>query len=82
MDVLDADDLLAAVTQASKDLYLGCVSPHQTSRRRPESSNALLRCEGDIELSKDRHSGCVRAGHLDREGRFNRLTAALAVIRK
>ena len=27
MDVLDADKLLAAVTQASKDLNLHCISP-------------------------------------------------------
>ena len=62
MDVLDADDLLAAVTQASKDLYLGCVSPHQTSRRRPESSNALLRCEGDTSLARTAIAAvCVQA---------------------
>jgi hypothetical protein len=29
MDVLDADNLLSAVTQASKNLNLGCISPHQ-----------------------------------------------------
>jgi hypothetical protein len=34
--VLDADELLAAVTQASKDLNLHCISPHQARRRRSE----------------------------------------------
>ena len=28
MDVLDADNFLFAVTQASKDLNLGCIRPH------------------------------------------------------
>ena len=42
MDVLDTDKLLAATTQASKDLNLGCISPHQTSRRRSEGDNSLL----------------------------------------
>ena len=48
MDVLDADVLLAAVSQASKDLNLGCISFHQASRRRPERRNSLLGCEGNI----------------------------------
>jgi hypothetical protein len=30
MDVLNADKLLPAVTQASKNLNLSCISPHQT----------------------------------------------------
>jgi undecaprenyl pyrophosphate phosphatase UppP len=42
IDVLDADKLLPAVTQASTNLNLGCVSPHQTSRRRSERRNSLL----------------------------------------
>jgi hypothetical protein len=36
MDVLDADKLLPAVTQASKNLNLGCISPHQPGRSRFE----------------------------------------------
>jgi hypothetical protein len=46
MDVLDADKLLPAVAQAAKDLNLGCVSPHQTSRRRsrtPQLAALFLR---------------------------------------
>jgi hypothetical protein len=34
--MLDADKLLPAGAQAPKDLNLGCESPHQASRRRPE----------------------------------------------
>ena len=48
MDVLDADNLLTAVTQPSKDLNLGCLSPHQTSRCRSEGRNSPLCCEGDV----------------------------------
>jgi hypothetical protein len=48
MDVLDADKLLAAGSQATKNLNLGRISPHQTSRRRSEGRNSLLRCEGDV----------------------------------
>ena len=48
MDVLDADNLLPAVTQASKDLNLGCISSHQTSHRRSEGRYTLLRGEGYI----------------------------------
>jgi hypothetical protein len=32
MNMLDADKLLTAVTQTSKNLNLGRISPHQTSR--------------------------------------------------
>jgi hypothetical protein len=42
MHVLDADELLAAITQASKDLNLSCKSPYQARSRRPESRNSLL----------------------------------------
>src|ERR1700687_4559849 len=31
MHMLDADKLLPSITQASKNLNLGCISPHQTS---------------------------------------------------
>ena len=33
IDMLDADVLLAAVSQTSKDLNLRCKSPHQSGRR-------------------------------------------------
>jgi hypothetical protein len=46
--MLDADKLLPAVTQSSKYLDLAGISPHQTSRRRSEGRNSLLRCEGHI----------------------------------
>jgi hypothetical protein len=36
MNMLDAHKLLPAITKASKNLNLRCISPHQTSRRRPE----------------------------------------------
>jgi hypothetical protein len=36
MDMLDANELVAAVTQSSKDLNLRCVGPHQSSGCRPE----------------------------------------------
>ena len=42
MDVLDANKLVPAITQASKDLNLGCIGPHQASRRRSEGDNSLL----------------------------------------
>jgi hypothetical protein len=47
MHMLDAHKLLSAMTQASKDLYLGA-SPHQTSRRRTKGRNSLRRRERDI----------------------------------
>jgi hypothetical protein len=40
MDVLDAHKLLPAATQASKDFNLGCISSHQTRRRRSERRNS------------------------------------------
>jgi hypothetical protein len=67
MDVLDADKLLPTVTQASKDLNLGGISFHQTSRCRSERRNAALTCKGDVQLGENRHGGCVRTGHLDGE---------------
>jgi hypothetical protein len=70
MDVLDADKLVSAVTQASKNLNLHCISPHQASRRRPERRNSVLIRKGDIQLGEDRHSGCMRTGHLDGERAF------------
>ena len=48
MNVLDAHKLLPSVAQASKNLNLGRISPHQTSRSRSERRNSLLCCEGDI----------------------------------
>jgi hypothetical protein len=71
MHVLDADKLLPAITQASKNLNLHCVSPHQTSRRRSECRNSALCCEGHIQLGENRHRGCVRAGHLNGERCLN-----------
>ena len=69
---LDADSLLTAVTQTSKNLNLRCISPHQTGSRRSERRNPLLRKgEGNIQLHKDRQGGCVRAGHLNRERTLN-----------
>jgi hypothetical protein len=32
MDVLDVDKLLPAIAQASKNLNLGCISPHEPQR--------------------------------------------------
>ena len=62
MDVLDADNLLSAVTQASKNLNLGCISPHQTSHSRPEGRNSLLRCEGASSLARTAMAAvCVQA---------------------
>ena len=71
MDVLDADKLLTAITQASKHLNLGYISPHQASRRRSEGGNSPLRREGHVQLAENRHGGRVRAGHLDGERSFN-----------
>ena len=71
MDVLDADNLLSAVTQASKNLNLGCISPHQTSHSRPEGRNSLLRCEGRVQLGENCHGGRVRTGHLNGKRSFN-----------
>jgi hypothetical protein len=71
MDMLDADKLLTAVTQASKDLYLGCESPHQTRRRRSERRNSPLCSKAAVQLSEDGHGGCVRACHLDGEHCLN-----------
>jgi hypothetical protein len=42
--MLDADKLLSAITQASKNLNLGRISPHQTSRSRSE---------GDCDIRED-----------------------------
>ena len=42
MDVLDADKLLPAIPKASKNLNLGRISSHQTSRRRSEGDNSPL----------------------------------------
>jgi hypothetical protein len=80
MDVLDADKLLPAATQASKNLDLDRISPHQTSRRRSEGSNMPLCCEADVQLGENRHRGCVRTGHLDGERSFISSFGAAASI--
>ena len=46
MNMLDADNLMSAVTQASENLYLRRIRLHQTSRSRPERCNSPFRCEG------------------------------------
>lgn len=47
-NMLDADILLTAVTQASKDLDLHCIRSHQSSRRRSEGGNAAFIREGKV----------------------------------
>ena len=48
MDMLDAGKLLPAITQASKNLNLGRIGPHKTSRSRSEGRNSLLGRECDV----------------------------------
>jgi hypothetical protein len=64
MDMFDADNLLSAMTQASKNLNLRRIRSEQTSRSRPKRCNSPLCCEGRVQLSKDRHGGCVRISNL------------------
>ena len=52
MDMLDADKLLPAITQASKDLNLGRISPHQTSRSRSERRNSTLLAKATSSLAR------------------------------
>jgi hypothetical protein len=65
--VLDANVLMTAVAQASKDFHLQCERPHQTSRSRAEGSNPPLRPESAIQLRENRHRRYVYAGQLDCE---------------
>ena len=54
MNVLDADKLLPAITQASKQLYLHRKCLHQTRRRRRECRNSPLRSEGGVVTAANR----------------------------
>jgi hypothetical protein len=58
VDVLDADKLLPAVTQASENLNLSRISPQQTSRRRSERRNSPLRSKS-VQLGENRPCGCI-----------------------
>lgn len=64
-NMLDAHELLTAATQASKDLNLGCISPHQASRGRSEGGNSTFIRKGDIQPRENGHCGCMGASHLD-----------------
>jgi hypothetical protein len=71
MNMLDADNLMSAVTQASENLHLRRIRLHQTSRSRPVRRYSPLRCECDVQLGENRHGRRVRAGHLDGERSLN-----------
>jgi hypothetical protein len=64
VDMLDANKLLPATTQPSKNLNLGRIGPHQTSRSRSERRNPSLCSKSAIQLGENCHGGCVCAGHL------------------
>jgi hypothetical protein len=66
MDVLDADKLLTAIPQASKNLNLRRKCSEQTSRSRSERRNSPFRSKSAFQLGKNCHGGCVCAGHLHR----------------
>ena len=70
MDVLDANALLPAMTQASKHLYLHRKCLHQTSCSRRECRNSPLRSEATVELAEYGHRRRVRARHLNCQPAF------------
>ena len=71
MDVLDADNLLSAMTQPSKNLNLRRIRSEQTSRNRPKRRNPPLCSKSAIQLGENCHGGRVRAGHLNGKRSFN-----------
>jgi AcrR family transcriptional regulator len=71
IDPRAVDSAAQFVRDQSKNLDLGCISPHQTSRRRSEGRYSPFRCEGHIQLGENRHGGCVRTRHLHGEGSLN-----------
>ena len=72
MDVLDADNLLTAVTQAAENLNLRCISPHQTSRSRTECRNSPFCGEGGVQLGENRHGGAVEWQAFSLDGAWSR----------
>jgi hypothetical protein len=72
MHMFDADELLAAVAQSSKDFDLSGVSPHQTSRRRSERRYSPLCCEGDVQLRKKLDRGAVEWQAFSLNGAWSR----------
>jgi hypothetical protein len=71
MDMFDADKLMTAITQPSKNLNLRRIRSEQTSRCRSERRNPPLCSKSAIQLGENCHGGRVRAGHLDRERCLN-----------
>jgi len=62
--MLDADELLPTIAEASKNFHLHCIRPHQTRRCRAERCDPLFRSETAIQLRENRHGGRVGANHL------------------
>ena len=71
MDMFDADKLMTAMTQPSKNLNLRGIRSEQTSRSRPKRRNPPLCSKSAIQLGENCHGGCVRAGHLNGKRSFN-----------
>ena len=71
MDMFDADNLLSAMTQPSKNLNLRRIRSEQTSRSRPKRRNSPLCSKTAIQLGENCHGGCVCAGHLHGERCLN-----------
>jgi hypothetical protein len=71
MDMFDADNLLSAMTQPSKNLNLRRIRSEQTSRSRPKRRKPPLCSKTAIQLGENGHCGCVCAGHLHGERCLN-----------
>jgi hypothetical protein len=71
MDMFDADKLMTAITQPSKNLNLRRIRSEQTSRSRPKRRNPPLCSKSAIQLGENCHGGRVRAGHLNGKRSFN-----------
>jgi hypothetical protein len=71
MDMFDADNLLSAMTQPSKNLNLRRIRSEQTSGNRPKRRNPPLCSKTAIQLGENGHCGCVCAGHLHGERCLN-----------
>ena len=71
MDVLDADILIAAMTQPPKSLDVPRISAQQPSRSRRERHHPPVSAAATSESRKNRKGRGVCAGHLNGESSFD-----------
>jgi hypothetical protein len=67
VDMLDPNELLAPMPKPSKDLDLCRIGSQQPSRSRSKGCHPSLVPISTFQSGQDRHGGCMRAGHLDRQ---------------